>query len=58
MTDASGSQAAPTVALCGGTVVVALDPPEVMTCDVVLAGERVVALGSSSERDGAPRLHR
>ncbi len=38
---------APTVALCGGTVVVALDPPEVLMCDVVLAGERVVALGTA-----------
>jgi putative selenium metabolism protein SsnA len=35
----------PTVALCGGTVVVALDPPEVVATDVVLAGDRVAALG-------------
>ena len=36
-----------TAALCGGTVVVALDPPEVVTCDVVLAGGRVAALGTA-----------
>ncbi len=47
MTETSRGQAATTVALCGGTVVVALDPPEVMTCDVVLAGERVAALGNA-----------
>jgi putative selenium metabolism protein SsnA len=45
--------AAPTVALCGGTVVIALDPPEVLMCDVVLAGERVVALGTAPA--GVPR---
>jgi putative selenium metabolism protein SsnA len=33
------------VALRGGTVVVALDPPEVVATDVVLAGDRVTALG-------------
>lgn len=36
---------APTSALCGATVVVALDPPEVGTADVVLAGDRVAAVG-------------
>lgn len=47
------AQPSPTVALCGGTVVVALDPPEVLMCDVVLAGERVVALGTAPS--GVPR---
>jgi putative selenium metabolism protein SsnA len=32
---------------------VALDPPEVVTCDVVLAGERVAALGAAPS--GVPR---
>ena len=36
-----------TVALCGGTVVVALDPPQVMATDVILAGDRVAALGAA-----------
>ncbi len=36
---------APTVALCGATVVVALDPPEVVSADVVLAGDRIAAVG-------------
>ena len=53
MTDASGSHAAPTVALRGGTVVVNLDPPEVLTSDVVLAGDRVVSLGNAP--NGVPR---
>ena len=53
MTDAPDNHVIPTVALCGGTVVVALDPPEVMTCDVVIAGERVVALGTAPS--GVPR---
>ena len=35
----------PTLALCGGNIVVALDPPEVVTGDVVLAGDRVLSLG-------------
>lgn len=41
------------VALCGGTVVVSLDPPEVTNCDVVLSGGRVAALGRAPE--GAAR---
>lgn len=32
-------------ALCGGTVVTALDPPEVTEADLMLAGSRVLALG-------------
>jgi putative selenium metabolism protein SsnA len=36
----------PPIALTGATVVVSLDPPEVASCDVVLAGGRVVALGA------------
>ncbi len=43
----------PTIALCGGTVVVALDPPEVVTADVVLAGDRVLSLGPAP--DGVTR---
>lgn len=35
------------LALCGGTVVVSLDPVEVVTADVTVAGGRVVALGSA-----------
>lgn len=45
MADAERVDVAPTVALCGATVVVALDPPEVVTTDVVLAGDRVAAVG-------------
>jgi putative selenium metabolism protein SsnA len=37
--------AEPTAALTGGTVVVALDRPEVVDADVLLAGDRVVAVG-------------
>jgi cytosine/adenosine deaminase-related metal-dependent hydrolase len=44
---------APTVALCGGMVVAALDPPVVRTCDVVLAGDRVLSLGTAPV--GVPR---
>jgi putative selenium metabolism protein SsnA len=40
-------EAAPTLALCGATVVVALDPPEVVTADVVLAGDRVAVVGTA-----------
>lgn len=39
--------AAPSLALCGGTVVVALDPPEVVSADVVLAGDRIAAVGAA-----------
>ena len=38
-------EVAPSSALCGGTVVVALDPPEVVVADVVLAGDRVASVG-------------
>jgi putative selenium metabolism protein SsnA len=37
------------VALCGGTVVVSLDPPEVTKADVVLSSGRVHAVGSAPE---------
>jgi putative selenium metabolism protein SsnA len=43
----------PTSALCGATVVVALDPPEVVTADVVLAGDRVASVGTAPP--GVPR---
>jgi hypothetical protein len=33
--------AVPSSALCGATVVVALDPPEVVSADVVIAGDRI-----------------
>ena len=39
---------APSVALCGATVVVALDPPEVVSADVVLAGDRIAAVGAGA----------
>lgn len=44
---------APSLALCGATVVVALDPPEVVAADVVLAGDRVAAVGTAPA--GVPR---
>jgi putative selenium metabolism protein SsnA len=44
---------APSLALCGATVVVALDPPEVVTADVVLAGDRIATVGSAPP--GVPR---
>jgi len=47
MAGSPGTGAAPTLALCGGTVVVSLDPVEVRSCDVVLAGDRVAFLGSA-----------
>ncbi|HEX2848927.1 MAG TPA: amidohydrolase family protein [Acidimicrobiales bacterium] len=37
-------RSSPTVALCGATLVVELDPPTVMVADVVIAGDRVAAL--------------
>lgn len=40
-------EAAPSVALCGATVVVALDPPEVVSADVVLAGDRIAFVGAA-----------
>lgn len=45
MAEVDRSGPAPSVALCGATVVVALDPPEVVRTDVVLAGDRVRSLG-------------
>lgn len=44
---------APSLALCGATVVVALDPPEVGSADVVLAGDRVAFVGAAPP--GVPR---
>jgi putative selenium metabolism protein SsnA len=41
------------VALCGGTAVVALDPPELVRADVLVAGDRIRALGPAP--DGVPR---
>lgn len=41
------AESAPSLALCGATVVVALDPPEVVTADVVLAGDRIAAVGAA-----------
>ena len=38
---------ATSLALCGATVVVALDPPEVVSADVVLAGDRIAAVGAA-----------
>ncbi len=35
------------IALCGGTVVTSLDPPEVAEADLALAGDRVIALGTA-----------
>jgi putative selenium metabolism protein SsnA len=44
----------PSIALTGGTVVVALDPPEVLEgVDVVIAGDRVAEVGSAPT--GIPR---
>ncbi|MGA2304660.1 MAG: amidohydrolase family protein [Acidimicrobiales bacterium] len=53
MAETGMTSGAPTVALCGGTVVAALDPPVVRTCDVVLAGDRVLSLGTAPV--GVPR---
>jgi putative selenium metabolism protein SsnA len=53
MAEVDRTGAAPTVALCGATVVVALDPPEVVSADVVLAGDRVAAVGAAPP--GVPR---
>lgn len=43
----------PSLALCGATVVVSLDPAEVVAADVILAGDRVVAVGTAPP--GVPR---
>ncbi|MFZ2012981.1 MAG: amidohydrolase family protein [Nocardioides sp.] len=37
----------PSLALCGATVVVALDPPEVVSADVVLGGDRIAAVATA-----------
>ena len=38
---------APSLALCGATVVLALDPPEVVSADLVIAGDRIAAVGQA-----------
>ncbi len=38
---------APSLALCGATVVLALDPPEVVSADLVVAGDRIAAVGQA-----------
>jgi putative selenium metabolism protein SsnA len=40
-------------ALCGGTLVTSLDPPRVIDADLVLAGDRVLSVGSAP--DGSER---
>lgn len=47
------TRSAPTLVLSGATVVVALDPPEVVAADVVLAGDRVATVGTAPP--GVPR---
>jgi len=42
-----GVAPADTVTLAGGTVVVALDPPELVRADVVIAGGRIAAVGTA-----------
>lgn len=42
------------IALCGGTVVTSLDPPEVAEADLMFAGDRVLALGTAPS--GAHRV--
>ena len=42
-----------TLALTGGTVVVSLDPVEIVTADVVIAGDRVAGVGTAPA--GVPR---
>lgn len=44
---------APGLALCGGTVVSSLDPVRLVTADVVIAGDRVAAVGQAPR--GVPR---
>jgi putative selenium metabolism protein SsnA len=50
--------AEPTSALTGGTVVVALDPPEVAPADILLAGDRVVAVGPGAAGSAPPGASR
>lgn len=49
MAHADSGDASTMVALCGGTVVVALDPPELVSSDVLLAGDRIRAIGPAPE---------
>jgi putative selenium metabolism protein SsnA len=51
--DSPAGQAAASLALCGGTVVTSLDPVTVTTADVVIAGDRVAAVGAAPA--GVPR---
>ena len=43
----SDSRPAPSLALCGATVVTSLDPVCVVTADVVIAGDRIASVGSA-----------
>jgi putative selenium metabolism protein SsnA len=45
--EADRAEVVPSLALCGATVVVALDPPEVVSADVVLAGDRIAYVGAA-----------
>jgi hypothetical protein len=44
-----GGSPADTVALVGGTVAVALDPPELACADLVIAGGRIAAVGTAPQ---------
>ena len=48
MVEIEGVDGAASVALCGAAVVVSLDPPEVVSADVVLAGDRIAAVGAAA----------
>jgi cytosine/adenosine deaminase-related metal-dependent hydrolase len=48
-----GSNRPPGLVLTGGTVVTSLDPPRLAKADVVIAGDRVAAIGTAPA--GAPR---
>ena len=48
MTPASAVTPAGAVALVGGTVAVALDPPELVRADLVIAGGRIAAVGATA----------
>lgn len=47
MVEADRPNGTPSVALCGATVVVSLAPPEVVSADVVLAGDRITLVGTA-----------
>ena len=49
MVEIEGVDGAASVALCGAAVVVSLDPPEVVSADVVLAGDRIAAVGAAPQ---------